>query len=120
MRQLLQEQPSFTGPMVNHPHARELAEVDRILRLHPGMLEEVGQDLRRGASAERGREGMSAEQALRAALGEMLQHDVRWLPVVDHTGRYLGVLTPNRLHAAMRRSLGPPTERVHAGRRPAG
>ncbi|HEY5026235.1 MAG TPA: ABC transporter ATP-binding protein [Acidimicrobiales bacterium] len=43
---------------------------------------------------------------LRAALGEMLQHDVRWIPVVDDDGRYLGVLTPNRLHAAMRRSVG--------------
>jgi osmoprotectant transport system ATP-binding protein len=43
---------------------------------------------------------------LRAALGEMLLHDVRWLPVVDENDRYLGVLTPNRLHAAMRRSVG--------------
>jgi osmoprotectant transport system ATP-binding protein len=43
---------------------------------------------------------------LRAALGEMLLHDVRWIPVVDESDRYLGVLTPNRLHAAMRRSVG--------------
>jgi osmoprotectant transport system ATP-binding protein len=43
---------------------------------------------------------------LRVALAEMLQHDVRWIPVVDDLGRYLGVLTPNRLHAAMRRSVG--------------
>ncbi len=43
---------------------------------------------------------------LRAALGEMLLHDVRWLPVVDDDDHYLGVLTPNRLHAAMRRSVG--------------
>jgi osmoprotectant transport system ATP-binding protein len=43
--------------------------------------------------------------SLRAALGEMLQHDVRWIPVVDGE-RYLGVITPNRLHAAMRRSVG--------------
>jgi len=43
--------------------------------------------------------------SLRAALGEMLQHDVRWIPVVDGD-RYLGVITPNRLHAAMRRSVG--------------
>jgi osmoprotectant transport system ATP-binding protein len=44
--------------------------------------------------------------SLRAALGEMLQHDVRWLPVVNGDQTYLGVLTPNRLHAAMRRSVG--------------
>lgn len=43
--------------------------------------------------------------SLQAALGEMLQHDVRWIPVTDGD-RYLGVLTPNRLHAAMRRSVG--------------
>ena len=43
--------------------------------------------------------------SLRAAFGEMLQHDVRWIPVVDKD-RYIGVLTPNRLHAAMRRSVG--------------
>jgi osmoprotectant transport system ATP-binding protein len=43
--------------------------------------------------------------SLRAAFGEMLQHDVRWLPVV-HEGRYLGVITPNSLHAAVRRSVG--------------
>jgi osmoprotectant transport system ATP-binding protein len=43
--------------------------------------------------------------SLRAAFGEMLQHDVRWIPVVNGD-RYLGVLTPNRLHAAMRRSVG--------------
>jgi osmoprotectant transport system ATP-binding protein len=43
---------------------------------------------------------------LRSALGEMLQHDVGWIPVVDHADRYLGVLTPNRIHAAMRRSVG--------------
>ena len=43
--------------------------------------------------------------SLRAAFGEMLQHDVRWIPVLDGD-RYLGVLTPNRLHAALRRSVG--------------
>jgi len=43
--------------------------------------------------------------SLRAALGEMLQHDVRWVPVVDD-GRYLGVVTPNSLHAAARGRVG--------------
>jgi osmoprotectant transport system ATP-binding protein len=43
---------------------------------------------------------------MRGALGQMLQHDVRWVPVVDENEHYLGVLTPNRLHAAMRRSVG--------------
>jgi osmoprotectant transport system ATP-binding protein len=43
---------------------------------------------------------------MRDALGLMLEHDVRWIPVTDDLDRYLGVLTPNRLHAAMRRSVG--------------
>jgi len=43
--------------------------------------------------------------SLRTALAEMLQHDVRWVPVVED-GRYVGILTPNRLHASMRRSVG--------------
>ena len=43
--------------------------------------------------------------SLRAAFGEMLQHDVRWIPVIEQD-RYLGVITPNSLHAAVRRSVG--------------
>jgi osmoprotectant transport system ATP-binding protein len=54
------------------------------------------------AFATTGHVGMT----LRDALSEMLQHDVRWVPIVDDDGHYLGVLTPNRLHAAMRRSVG--------------
>jgi osmoprotectant transport system ATP-binding protein len=44
--------------------------------------------------------------SLRDVWGDMLQHDVRWVPVLDEDDHYLGVLTPNRLHAAMRRSVG--------------
>ena len=43
--------------------------------------------------------------SMRTALAEMLQRDVSWIPVAEH-GRYLGVLTPDGLHAAMRRSVG--------------
>jgi osmoprotectant transport system ATP-binding protein len=41
----------------------------------------------------------------RTALAEMLQHDVSWIPVAEGS-RYLGVLTPDGLHAAMRRAVG--------------
>jgi osmoprotectant transport system ATP-binding protein len=41
----------------------------------------------------------------RTALAEMLQHDVSWIPVAEGQ-RYLGVLTPDGLHAAMRRAVG--------------
>jgi osmoprotectant transport system ATP-binding protein len=53
--------------------------------------------------------------SLRAAFGEMLQHDVRWVPVIED-GRYCGVLTPNAIHAALRRSVGgqaPAPEEAH-------
>lgn len=45
---------------------------------------------------------------LRRALATMLQHDAGWIAVVDgeESGRYLGTLTPDRLHAALRRSIG--------------
>jgi osmoprotectant transport system ATP-binding protein len=43
--------------------------------------------------------------SLKTALAEMLGHDVRWVPVTEGD-RYRGVLTPNRIHAAMRRSVG--------------
>ena len=42
--------------------------------------------------------------SLRSALVAMLDHDLMWLPVVDGE-RYVGILTPNLIHAAMRRSL---------------
>jgi osmoprotectant transport system ATP-binding protein len=41
---------------------------------------------------------------LRRALAEIVQHDAGWLPVVDGD-RYLGVLTPTSVHAALRRTV---------------
>jgi IS5 family transposase len=67
MRQLFPEQPSLI-PMVEHRHARELAEIDRILRDHPAITERVLQDLQAGVIADEGRKGMTAEGVLRAAL----------------------------------------------------
>ena len=55
--------------------------------------------------------------SLRAAFAEMLQHDISWVPVVDGQ-RFLGVLTPNGLHAAMRRSVGGRPLEVEPGGRP--
>jgi IS5 family transposase len=68
MRQLSQEQFTLSGPVVNHRHAQELEEVDRILRAKPDIAELVLQDLERHVRADEGREGMTAEQVLRAAL----------------------------------------------------
>ncbi|MGY1707189.1 ABC transporter ATP-binding protein [Geodermatophilus sp. SYSU D00697] len=44
------------------------------------------------------------DASLRTALATMLQSDAGWVAVVDG-GRYLGVLTPGSLHAALRRSV---------------
>ena len=42
---------------------------------------------------------------LKQAFSVMLQHDAGWVAVLDGD-RYLGVLTPESLHAALRRSVG--------------
>ncbi|MEU1468713.1 betaine/proline/choline family ABC transporter ATP-binding protein [Streptomyces sp. NPDC005761] len=44
---------------------------------------------------------------LKQAFATMLQHDAGWVAVVDaqSEGRFLGVLTPSRLHEALRRSV---------------
>jgi osmoprotectant transport system ATP-binding protein len=41
---------------------------------------------------------------LRQAFSVMLQHDAGWIAVLDGD-RFLGVLTPARLHEALRRSI---------------
>ncbi|MFZ3558316.1 MULTISPECIES: ABC transporter ATP-binding protein [unclassified Streptomyces] len=43
---------------------------------------------------------------LKQAFATMLQHDAGWIAVIDEhsAGRFLGVLTPARLHEALRRS----------------
>ena len=47
-----------------------------------------------------------ADATLKAALSELLQHDVGWVAVLEPgSERCLGVLTPSSLHAALRRSV---------------
>ncbi|MEV8108659.1 CBS domain-containing protein, partial [Streptomyces sp. NPDC088135] len=41
---------------------------------------------------------------LKQAFSEMLQHDAGWVAVLDGS-RFLGVLTPAKLHEALRRSV---------------
>jgi osmoprotectant transport system ATP-binding protein len=42
--------------------------------------------------------------SLRRGLSEIVQHDAGWLPVVDG-GRYVGVLTPDGVYSALRRTV---------------
>ncbi|TLQ44483.1 ABC transporter ATP-binding protein [Streptomyces marianii] len=52
--------------------------------------------------------------SLKQAFSTMLQHDAGWIAVVDkeEKGRFLGVLTPGRLHEALRRSIDADAEDV--------
>ncbi|GLF96075.1 ABC transporter ATP-binding protein [Streptomyces yaizuensis] len=83
------------------------------------VLDEAG-DLHGWISAEQARErGTVREHArrmdawlplgssLKQAFSTMLQHDAGWIAVIDAegAGQFLGVLTPARLHEALRRSI---------------
>ncbi len=46
-----------------------------------------------------------ADSSLKRAFAEMLAHDAAWVAVLAGDHRYLGVLTPDSLHAALRRSV---------------
>ncbi|MFJ8695034.1 ABC transporter ATP-binding protein [Streptomyces roseolilacinus] len=97
----------------------------------PGAAEAArdhGTTRKQGAARDRGtarqprtvREGARPMEArvplggsLREAFSAMLRYDAGWIAVVDPDGdgRYLGVLTPERLHEALRRSVGGVTPR---------
>jgi osmoprotectant transport system ATP-binding protein len=47
-----------------------------------------------------------ADDTLKDAFGEMLLHDAGWVAVLDDDDRLLGVLTPESLYDASRRSMG--------------
>jgi osmoprotectant transport system ATP-binding protein len=46
------------------------------------------------------------DDTLKDAFGEMLLYDAGWVAVLDHADRFLGVLTPESLYEASRRSMG--------------
>jgi osmoprotectant transport system ATP-binding protein len=48
---------------------------------------------------------VAANATLKQALSEMLLHDAGWIAVLDGR-RFLGVLTPDSIHHAMRRAGG--------------
>jgi len=69
MRQALQKQLNLTPAWLPLEHARELAAIDRILDQHPEIAELICQDLRADrVVGNKGAEGLSAEQILRALL----------------------------------------------------
>jgi IS5 family transposase len=71
MRRLYHDQLPLTPGEARHPRAAELVEISRVLDANTDVLRAVRRDLlvRFGkVDAKRGREGMTAEQVLRAAL----------------------------------------------------
>lgn len=66
MRKSFHKQQPLMQPFISHEHGRELAMMDEILERLPEILGPVRKDLAQGRSLKRGREGMTAEQVLRA------------------------------------------------------
>jgi transposase, IS5 family len=63
------DQLSLTQPWIDHPHAKELEVISRILDEQPAMAERVGQDLVRGVkNPTTGAGGMSGDQVLRVLI----------------------------------------------------
>jgi osmoprotectant transport system ATP-binding protein len=97
-----------------------LSEARRLLPSGWALVLEPGDRLRGYVSAERlAGDGTVADRVrrlpawvrsdatLKSAMSAMLTHDAGWVAVLeDGTDRYLGVLTPSSLHAALRRSVG--------------
>jgi osmoprotectant transport system ATP-binding protein len=57
-----------------------------------------------GDRAHRMEAWVPLQASLKQAFSEMLQHDAGWVAVLDQE-RFLGVLTPDSLHVALRRSV---------------
>jgi osmoprotectant transport system ATP-binding protein len=58
-----------------------------------------------GSSARRMEAWVPVDASLKTAMAVMLQEEAGWVAVLDGD-RFLGVLTPDSLHAALRRSVG--------------
>ena len=97
-----------------------LAEARKVLHEHFAIVLDAAGRLQGYLSARRVQEGdgsvkdrmqrlpasVYADSTLKAAMAEMLQHDAGWIAVLEPgSHRYLGVLTPLSLHAALRRSV---------------
>jgi len=74
MRRKFHRQRSLFHVMPRHPLGRELAAVSDILDANPEILERVYRDLVGTARDDHGREGMTAEQVLRAAVVKQSQN----------------------------------------------
>ncbi len=79
----------------------------------------IGRDMTRGDGTVRDHTRrmeawVELDDSLKVAFGEMLQWNAGWIAVLDKRSRYLGVLTPSTLHAALRRSVEADAQQVDA------
>jgi len=98
-------------------HARWAVVLDADERLHGWVSrEELEGEGVVAARARRLGAHVYADETLKAAMSEMLQHDAGWVAVLEPgSDRYLGVLTPVSLHAALRRSVDLDNGEAHEG-----
>ena len=75
MRKKLHEQLPLLPAPIEHERAHELREMSALLDRLPELLELVDADIRRGASADTGRPGLTAEQVQRALI---VKQSERW------------------------------------------
>ncbi|SOE00739.1 ABC transporter ATP-binding protein [Blastococcus haudaquaticus] len=85
--------------------ARWAVVLDDAGRLHGWLSAERSRGAGTVATTARRMEAwVSQDASLKAAFSTMLQHEAGWVAVLDGD-RFLGVLTPESLHAALRRSV---------------
>lgn len=72
MRRTVVQQAPLVPSLSDHPHARELEAIGTRLDASPEIMKLVHRDLVKGVSARTGREGMTAEVVLRAAIAKQL------------------------------------------------
>ena len=104
MRRAYHDQLPLAASGAHHPRAAELLEMGRILDTMTGELAMVCRDLvgvGRKADPNRGREGMTAEQALRAAI-------VKQMFTVSGSDRWETRPYDRRERARARQSAGSP------------
>jgi osmoprotectant transport system ATP-binding protein len=88
-----------------------------VLDAHGGLAGWIGRDMTAGTGhvrdhARRMEAWVEIHDTLKVAFGEMLQWNAGWVAVLDERNRYLGVLTPSTLHAALRRSVEAEAQQV--------
>jgi osmoprotectant transport system ATP-binding protein len=108
------EQPPVVHAADGLPDARAALErtgarwavvLDDAGRLHGWLaLERAGGAGTVGSGAHRMEAWVPKDATLKTAFATMLQHEAGWVAVLDGD-RFLGVLTPESLHAALRRSV---------------